>query len=657
MSKRNIHFDLLELFSDEEIYIVCNNADLNIFLTAIKEKKYEKYSKKLGRLDKKSALVQKFLPKIAYDLYKKNEEPFRVAIAVVLHDYKEKFMLTITEYMEPSVDIEAIQNYTCDQLVTFFFDFQGVSTSEIPEDLFFILLKLYGINYPSEEKKAIVESISQQREEQLKEARHKAEIEDAIKKFAKEKAAEYKEIQDELKRQIKYYKEKYDECLVEKCSVQRALDSLKAQMKYDRREMEAEWKDSYEKQLEQRMASEEEEFRARRVEAENLYLELHRRLEVDAESRKRELDTQYQLDLEEMKRKLNEKKEVLRIEVQALSDKRETIASEIDELIERKGGLELEFSKLKNAEDSYFATFEQRIVEKKIERVLFDKLGISDSRGDTVLHMPKGYSIIEASGFTCGTEYGENVECIEDFIEDCKDNINIHFDNETEIVATVISALVQRMAIIAVNPVCDYLAEAFSALLDVGMPAIVNIDYEKNDSLTLATKINKLDSKVILIKGVLDMYDEILFRRLCELCTEKYMFFSISSLKNVRMMSRIVTDMAVIIDAEEDLHFVTEDNILLGDHNLDLFIPKISNKNCQDLMKKIFNRLVSNSLMGKATAMKYCSVLEMYFKIINTDRIGKILQKAIAISCGVNQNVSDDIKEILSKSGILFLNE
>ncbi len=101
MSKIEINFELLNLFNEEEINTVCKNADFTLFLIPIKDKRYIKYAKTLGRLDKKSALVQKLLPGIAFGLYKKGEEPFRAAIATQLDRYRQKFIEAISNIEPP----------------------------------------------------------------------------------------------------------------------------------------------------------------------------------------------------------------------------------------------------------------------------------------------------------------------------------------------------------------------------------------------------------------------------------------------------------------------------------------------------------------------------------------------------------------------------
>ena len=52
---------------------------------------YKKYTKSLGRLDKKSALVQKLLPKYAFDLFEKGDEKYIEAISLMAKNLKDNF--------------------------------------------------------------------------------------------------------------------------------------------------------------------------------------------------------------------------------------------------------------------------------------------------------------------------------------------------------------------------------------------------------------------------------------------------------------------------------------------------------------------------------------------------------------------------------------
>ena len=140
MNKKGINFELLEIFDEEEINIVCKNADLALFLIPIKDKRYTKYAKKLGRLDKKSALVQSFLPGIAFSLYKKGEEPYRAAVATQLESFRDKFFEAITNCMEPSVSIDEIKSYSAKDLAEFYFRIVEISVTDVSVEMFLCFL-------------------------------------------------------------------------------------------------------------------------------------------------------------------------------------------------------------------------------------------------------------------------------------------------------------------------------------------------------------------------------------------------------------------------------------------------------------------------------------------------------------------------------------
>ena len=142
MRKIEISLELLDLFNEEEINTVCKNADLTLFLIPIKDKRYTKYAKTLGRLDKKSALVQKLLPGIAFNLFKKGEEPFKTAIATQLDAYRKKLGEAISKCMDPAICVDDIKAYNTKEMAELYFKILDISATDISIDLFFIFLNL-----------------------------------------------------------------------------------------------------------------------------------------------------------------------------------------------------------------------------------------------------------------------------------------------------------------------------------------------------------------------------------------------------------------------------------------------------------------------------------------------------------------------------------
>ena len=86
----SINYSLLENLSDDELQVISRNIDLDMLLQPIKQnsKQYARQSSVLGRVEKKSLLVQKNLPNVAYDLFKKNDVNYVKLFAISVKNLK-----------------------------------------------------------------------------------------------------------------------------------------------------------------------------------------------------------------------------------------------------------------------------------------------------------------------------------------------------------------------------------------------------------------------------------------------------------------------------------------------------------------------------------------------------------------------------------------
>lgn len=297
------------------------------------------------------------------------------------------------------------------------------------------------------------------------------------------------------------------------------------------------------------------------------------------------------------------------------------------------------------------------MINRKIDSIIFQKLGYESQKDNTNVTMPSTIAnmpdavVIPARAFSENAEYGADVNSIEDFFEDYKTNISLYFDNETEIAGSVLAAILNGMGIIAIDKVCDYLSETLAALLDESSPLIINIDSEKENLKMLVDTVNESGSQVICIKGILDNYNEILFARICEVCKGKYLFFSVSELKNLKMMSKTIMNYAIVIDAENELHFPVDDYLLIGNHDLKPFIPEHNVKKSQEIYKKTFSRLVMNGYIKKSASIEYSNLLQLYFTLVEGTVLGEIIQKAIIFVCDICSE-DENMGDVLNKSGI-----
>lgn len=657
MSKIEINFELLDLFNEEEINTVCKNADLTLFLIRIKDKRYIKYAKKLGRLDKKSALVQKLLPGIAFNLFKKGEEPFRAAIATQLDTYREKFGEAISKCMKPAICVDDIKAYNTKEMAELYFKILDVSATDISIDMFFIFLKLQDIMIEKETREGIeaeIENISQAR---TLEAKHQEEIQEALKEQEKRLSVDFEQQKRDLRKQIEEKNALYKEIQEKLSAAEQGLKKHENITQAERKRREEEWFSEYEKELEARKVADDIQRKNASDEAEAKYQNLLFALETEAEKKRAELEEQYRKKLISSEEMLSNGLAELRLQVAELTDKKKVLDAQVDGLEQRKKELDNYIQKLDAIEDRYFESFEQRVIERKIDSIIFQKLGYENKRDNTNSDVPLGCSnlsdvvVISARQFNENAEYGADVSSIEDFFEDYKTNISLYFDNETEVAGAVLTAILHGMGIIAIDKVCNYLSESLAALLHESSPLVINIDSEKESLKTLVDIVNESEAQVVCIKGILDNYNENLFARMCEVCKEKYLFFTVSDLKNLAMMSKAMLNYAIVIDAENELHFPVEDYLLIGNHDLKPLIPELDMRKSQEIYKKTFSRLVMNGYIRKSASIEYSNLLQLYFALVGGNTLGKIMQKGIIHACDVCSE-DENLGDVLNKSGI-----
>lgn len=661
MSKNGINFELLELLDEEEISIVCKNADLALFLIPIKDKRYTKYAKKLGRLDKKSALVQSFLPGIAFNLYKKGEEPFRAAVATQLESFRDKFFETTTNCMEPSVSIDEIKAYKAKDLAEFYFRIVEISVTDVSVEMFFVFLKLHDISIQGEFRVEVKEEIEKILQTKNLEEKHKVEVANALKEQEKRLSVEFEQEKRDLKKQIedkarlqRELKEKLD-------SAEEKIQKYENLSQVEKKKQKEEWFSEYKKEFAERKAADDLQWKTAFAEAEQKHDELVSRLEDEAEQKKVELETEYQQKQRSEEERLSRELAGLRSQVKELTDNKVSLSQQVNALEERKVALGNQIDELESIEEKYFDSFEKRIVEKRIDTLIFQKLGFESNNNEvhtaiqTISENDSDIVTIHPKSFSVNASYGETVDSIEDFFDDFRENISVNFENETEITGTVLAALANGMAVISVDKVCTNLSEAIAALLDLSTPLIINIDSEKDNFKKIIDTINGCDSQVICVKGILDNYSENLFIRICEICREKHLFFSISNLEKLGMMSKAIMNCAIVVDVEHELQFATDEDILIGDHDLKPLIPKLDMKKSKEIYKKNFSRLVTGGYLKKTVALEYSNLLQFYMEFMDGTVLGDVIQKTIIKACDF-QSDDEVLKDILSRSGITIFN-
>lgn len=649
-------FAILEQFSDDEINIVCKNADLNLFLGVIRRKKYEKYAKSLGRLDKKSSLVKTVLPRTAFTLYKKGDNEFCKVISQQLYIFRDNFQNIMKKIVDPSVTEAEIKEYDDIAMARFYFRIISVSDMDIPVELFYIFLKLHGISVPEESKISIEKIVDVIREERKNAKEEKVQMATDLNEREKEIALEYEKKKRELKTQLEEKTQVINKLQSRLNNTEQELNKYIAMTQRDRERLEKEWRSKYESEFEEKKTADELKWKQETEEMKKAQEDLIVAMGVEAQQKSLELEENYQKKYEQEEKNFSKKREEYRLKLQEMEEEISSLKVQISELDDKKNKEINYIQTLEETEGKYFESFEQRILSKKIDDLIFEKLGYVKDGNHEKENMPINIStdseimIVPGIPLVDHAEYGEEIYSITDFFEDYSDNVSLNFDSATDIASVVLAAVFSGLKIIAADCVCDNLAESMSALLNTCSPLQVEVCSNKYSLKMMVRAINESDSQVVLVKGLLDNYDESLMIRLCELCKGKYLFFSISNLCNLDMFSKNLLNYAVVIDAEKMLHFPEEKSILIGNHDVKAYIPKINLKKCKEIYKKVFNKLAVNNLISKTAGINYTYFLHLYYEMTESDVMGDIIQRSILFACDLTAK-EETRNNILKKCG------
>ncbi|NLV34183.1 MAG: hypothetical protein GXY21_06570, partial [Clostridiaceae bacterium] len=398
-----IDLDILNELTDDDIKIICNNVDLDDMLQPIKYngKHYAIYRRQLGRLDKKSALVQRNLPNIAYDLYKKGDTNYAKFFAMNAARLKDVFEEMLKEFMGNEAEPEQISTYTIEDFRKIFQSILDRPELNLNMELLFLQIRMFGIEISNDMKLQIENEWQHMRE---------------VNTFKKEICAKYdnelKQKEDEARAKMELLREQYNEKI-------KLLDN----------ELKDLWEEAVSKQQAIVMlTNNEQKIRNELNEKQKLIDQKNREIEE-----LKEKIAVMQVDIDDMTAKLQERKNEAysRIqktwqqenqkkvtEVKELDEKTVQLCKEIIELEEKKKQLEKTVANWEEHIESYFLNIDQKIIEYRIDSILYKK-GYNNSVFSQVtatseysvnmnnLYVQKGYKV------------EEKVECrdYEDYIE------------------------------------------------------------------------------------------------------------------------------------------------------------------------------------------------------------------------------------------------
>lgn len=194
---KTITYDLLKLLNDDDIKLIIDETQLDIMLVPFKQnsKIYAKYMGRLGRMDSKSNLVKKTLPRIVYELYDKGDMNMMKLLSNQALMFKNMLVDILKQY--ESDDLKPVSFASLDSLESI--EILSKIDSQININLFFLQLKLNSVNI-SDSKKEEINILWEERKKKIEaEKKQKDEIESAK-----------REIENVYKNEIRNLKKEYD---------------------------------------------------------------------------------------------------------------------------------------------------------------------------------------------------------------------------------------------------------------------------------------------------------------------------------------------------------------------------------------------------------------------------------------------------------------
>lgn len=647
--------DLLELLDEKELQIVCKNADMEIFLAPMKKnpKLYVKYTKNLGRLDKKSPLVKKFMPKYACDLYLKGDEEYCSAFGFALSGLKKIFEDACEEC--DGVDISLVKEYDIDNLVKMFEKISKVLTIEVSCELYIVFLKLQGVCFDEDKLVELETKIENVIEHNKTQKAHEKEIEAALKKQEKVLNSQFDQEKERYhKEKKKLSKENGDlKKLIQELN--RQVECCKQREEKEHQRIIEEWNKSAEKECEK--IRKEQEQKLSQIYKEEL-AGVRRKVEEEKEKQEEILNS----ELEKMRADNKTEQEKLSGNISELENEKNRLQQMKDSLNHELIMIQENLERQRKIEDEFFENIDKRVYERKLDEALVKKLKYnSECRNESKSEMPKttmpivtvadDIRVYESSLKKDEIEECESVYSLSDFEADLRDNISLCFEESMDISVTTVSALVLRKAIIVEQSVAYTLAKCISSITGASMPCGIRIHDAVSANLTeVIDVINKQTNKTILIDGVLDKYDESLFVAICSECEDKHLIFAISDINNLKLCSKVINNLAVVLDIEDYYTYESSDPLLFADNDIYSLLGEISQAQCRSYYDKVFRGLVSKKIIGKKNSIDFSKMLYVYYRLVEKEIIHDVMKKSILHCCDIEDE--QDIEKILVRAGL-----
>ncbi|ABX40973.1 hypothetical protein [Lachnoclostridium phytofermentans] len=432
---RNTNTDLIDELTDDDIKILIKSDDLGNLLEPIKRntKHYAKYKAMLGNMDKKSILVEKFLPKVVFELYKKKDFNYYKYLNDLACKKKYVFKSMIEEVFGNNFKITEVEKFTLNDYSIVFKHILKDKNSKLDFDLLYLQMKLFNITIADNLKNAI--EMEWNRLSILQETKKEVAVtlamefeqkqEEVLEQFKREKdvlknrinilTTQCKELQEELHKK---------ENIIISLNKQNDLDQTKISLLEDNIQIKENEKGLLNKKILDKQEKLEQLEQVLKKKTEDFYNDINKLWKQENEQLVRD------------GKNLENEISIYRTQIEQLDSEIKTREEKI-----------IEWDKYVN---TYVEHLEQKLLEKKLESILFHQSMINDKDKLSEKYIPDVYDevfVIEGS--------------IDKELEPCKD-----YYDYVQIVETNLSNAGEKMGI-------GLVSDIFNAAINTGLSPLI----------------------------------------------------------------------------------------------------------------------------------------------------------------------------------------
>lgn len=631
----NFEGKMLEFLEEEEIKTVVSHMDIGRLLNPMKNnpQMYSQQVKKLGRMDAKSPLVQKVLPRIVVNQVKKQDVTYSKIVTNYLKEVKQDFANYLKEYeMTNTLSPEVPESYA-----TLYWRYKKEIDKLCDLPYFWVLLKIVDKEFDTIEQIRVEYCI----EQQANNLQMIAEYENKINLLNSDHQIELEQLKKKHFKEIK--------------ELQQEIRNLSDLIQGKKESLEEIWKNETEKMHSQRMESLLEEYNQKREGLEKRYNEANIQLDKGYKEKKElflsEIEnqtSQLQSKFESKKKMLNEDIGNMQVISQTLHEKEDLLRAEIEALETRK-------SELQTYIDHYFQQFEEHAIQLKLDALLTSKfsqrtlelLSKKNSEEAQTIQLDQNELLSYGGEPVKNGEYIEPVDESENVLEDLKDNIELFFEDSYEIAKLLLVSQSLKKAVLVDSFSAKKIGDSLSALSDGKYVTIVDLNDDKYTLKAVIDFINDMPEKTILVDGVIDRFDDKALSSICRNCRDKILIFSYAEKSTLEIISKSYLQYCIPLFLEEKLTFESREELLISNQTYHNFLPEVGTKECHQAYQKYIQKLFYKGHLTKSLALELSKFIAIYKAMTRGGNVSDLAKETIRFYVSDNGE-SEEVRNWIS---------